>query len=522
MAYTKFVYTEVGWKNGSESLTTPLGKTNLRHMDSAIYNIAENLDIVHSEMSSGKFDKDDAGKVIVGMPTWNPNTGILAFQFYDGTMFQVDFNVEKIPVSFSMDSAGRITMTTSDGTEWTADIGDVIPDYTFVDSDTIAMSDVKNGTHAHTISAQIKKGSVKGEYLQPDYLADVTTQANSAKASAKTAGDYADAAEYDAKLSQSYAVGGSGIREGEATDSAKFYKEKAEEAAEEAGEYLADLQSVQVTGVKGSAESDYRKGNVNLTASNVGAAPTSHASTETTYGVSSATNYGHAMASSTTPKINGNASVGTETNKFARGDHVHPLQTSVSGSSGSCTGNAATATKLATARTMRTNLASASTASFNGTADITPGVTGTLPVANGGTGKTSFTSGQVLVGNGTSAVSQRAIDSTSGGTSGSGALITSGAVFAGLNAKVGKNDFLFFSQQKSYTGSGGTSTVTITINDDYEAIFLEAHMLNGTVNGSKDWDCYVKSFSQSGTTVNITLSGAYMGAISISGLCEKI
>lgn len=63
-------------------------------------------------------------------------------------------------------------------------------------------------------------------------------------------------------------------------------------------------------------------------------APTSHASTATTYGVSSAANYGHAMASSTTPKANGTAAVGSETAKFARGDHVHPIQTSVSGNAG--------------------------------------------------------------------------------------------------------------------------------------------------------------------------------------------
>lgn len=58
--------------------------------------------------------------------------------------------------------------------------------------------------------------------------------------------------------------------------------------------------------------------------------------------------------------------------------------------SGSITGNAGSATKLATARTIRTNLASASTASFNGTANVTPGVTGTLPVGNGGTGVTTL------------------------------------------------------------------------------------------------------------------------------------
>ncbi len=56
-------------------------------------------------------------------------------------------------------------------------------------------------------------------------------------------------------------------------------------------------------------------------------APTSHASSATTYGVSTASNYGHAKASSTTPKANGTAGVGSETNSFARGDHVHPIDT---------------------------------------------------------------------------------------------------------------------------------------------------------------------------------------------------
>lgn len=67
------------------------------------------------------------------------------------------------------------------------------------------------------------------------------------------------------------------------------------------------------------------------------------------------------------------------------------------GGTGNATGLAASATKLATARTIRTNLASTSTASFNGTANITPGVTGTLPVANGGTGQTNAVmAGQAL------------------------------------------------------------------------------------------------------------------------------
>lgn len=229
MGFVTYVYSRIHWLNKSESLSTPIGKSNLNHMDSAIYHIAKNLNIAYNEVSAGKLDRADADKVIVGMPTWNPNTGVLAFKFYDGTTFQVDFNVEKIPVSFSMDSAGVITMRTSDGTEWTADIGDMIPDDVFEDSDRIVFSKTKNAYGGYKIRADLRRGSITGEYLQPDYLADVTVQAGKAAASAKQASDFADNARFDAKLSQSYAVGGSGVREGEDGDCAKKYKEKCQE-----------------------------------------------------------------------------------------------------------------------------------------------------------------------------------------------------------------------------------------------------------------------------------------------------
>lgn len=137
--------------------------------------------------------------------------------------------------------------------------------------------------------------------------------------------------------------------------------------------------------------------------------PTVHASTATTYGAASDTQYGHAKASGTTPKASGTAAVGTETGTFARGDHVHPAQTTVSG-------NAGTATKLATARTVRTNLASTSTASFDGSANITPGVTGVLPVANGGTGNTTNTAADSTKWNG--AAKTVSTGNPSGGTNG--------------------------------------------------------------------------------------------------------
>lgn len=76
----------------------------------------------------------------------------------------------------------------------------------------------------------------------------------------------------------------------------------------------------------------------------IGAAPAGHASSTTTYGVSTAANYGHAKASGTTPKAPGEAAAGSETAAFARGDHVHPLQLMEKGVTTAGTGAAYTAT----------------------------------------------------------------------------------------------------------------------------------------------------------------------------------
>lgn len=76
---------------------------------------------------------------------------------------------------------------------------------------------------------------------------------------------------------------------------------------------------------------------------------------------------------------------------------------------GTLTATASSALKLANPRNIQTNLSSTSAVAFDGSANITPGVTGTLGVGNGGTGATTFTSGQVLIGNGGNAIGTRAI-----------------------------------------------------------------------------------------------------------------
>jgi hypothetical protein len=117
------------------------------------------------------------------------------------------------------------------------------------------------------------------------------------------------------------------------------------------------------------------------------------------------------------------------------------------------TGNAATATALQTARTI-------GGVSFNGTANINlPGVntegnqnttgtsanvTGTVAVSNGGTGQTTFTNGQLLIGNTTGGTLAKATL-----TAGTGVSITNGAGSISIAA----------TNNGTVTSVGGTGTV---------------------------------------------------------------
>ena len=228
--YSKVDYTRINWENKSTSLKTPLNESNLNKMDKAISDLCENLDIAHTESDVKKLDKSSANKLLSETPTWDSDTGILTFKFFDGTSFSVDFNIEKIPVSFSMDSAGVITMETADGTRWTADISKAIPSaYTFSNGARITFTETTGEDGTKKITADIVKGSITDEYLATDFLAKITSNVNAASSSAASAASSATDAAADAKLAQSYAIGGSGIRDGEDTDNAKYYAQKSAE-----------------------------------------------------------------------------------------------------------------------------------------------------------------------------------------------------------------------------------------------------------------------------------------------------
>lgn len=212
MALNK-VYTRINWED-YPSENTDLDAYNLNQMDSAI-DALDNRIILQDAL---KVDKSAINGNIADW-TMDETTGIITITKYNGEKIIFDLNIEKIPVGFSMSDDGIITMTTEDGTQFTADIGSMIPVLTFEDSATIAVS--VNGTGKNkTYSFSIKTGSVTDDMLQPNYLADIRVE--SANASA-----YAQSANAKSVLAESYAVGGTGTREGEDTDNAKYYMEQA-------------------------------------------------------------------------------------------------------------------------------------------------------------------------------------------------------------------------------------------------------------------------------------------------------
>jgi hypothetical protein len=261
MAYTKVEYNPVNWKNKSEGLITPLDKRNLNNMDGAIKTLADSLDVAYNELDTKKLSVDGSYKIISETPTWDEKTGILRFKFYDGTEFIVDFNVEKIPVSFSMNEKGVITMTTEDGTKWTADIGSLTPNYVYDDNERIAVTTSKAEDGSTHVSFDLKKGSITNDYLANDYLASIIaetvkaqTASSDAKKSADSASESASNAAYDAKLAQSYAIGGSEIRDGEDLDNAKYYANESKNQAKNATDYAISA-SANATAAKKSADS---------------------------------------------------------------------------------------------------------------------------------------------------------------------------------------------------------------------------------------------------------------------------
>ena len=181
MSYINVYPSRINWEN-EPNISTPINATNLNKADYALYAIDQTL----AGWDTSKANESDL-LLCVKTIDYDTSTGVFVFTWQNGTTKTIDLNIEKIPVSFSMDANGVITMTTEDGTTYTADVGALIKTYTFTDSAVIDFTVTTDASGNKTVTADIVDGSITGQKLQPNYLADCQTAATNSSNSATAA-----------------------------------------------------------------------------------------------------------------------------------------------------------------------------------------------------------------------------------------------------------------------------------------------------------------------------------------------
>ena len=189
MAYVNVYPSRINWEN-EPSINTPINAVNLNKIDYAVYEHDQTL----ANWDTTKANQSDL-LLCVKTISYDTDTGVFVFTWQNGTSQTVDLNIEKIPVSFSMDANGVITMTTEDGTQYTADVGSLIKTYTFTDSGRIDFTVTTDASGNKTVVADIIDGSITGAKLQPNYLADCQAAQTGAETAQGLSEDSAEDAE---------------------------------------------------------------------------------------------------------------------------------------------------------------------------------------------------------------------------------------------------------------------------------------------------------------------------------------
>ena len=86
----------IEWEN-EPSTNTPINETNLNKMDYAIYEIDGR--VVTFDLT--KANQSDLLQTVKNV-TYDTETGIFTFTFWNGSTVEADLNIEKIPVSFRL------------------------------------------------------------------------------------------------------------------------------------------------------------------------------------------------------------------------------------------------------------------------------------------------------------------------------------------------------------------------------------------------------------------------------------
>jgi len=309
-------YSRINWEN-FPSVATPINERNLNKVDEALNEVDNRV----LGLDTVKLDKSTANKLVKNVD-FNEKTGIFTITFLDETTKNLDTKLEKLAINFRFDyETQKLILTLVDGTEQSIDLSALLTQYEFTVSDTIALTVDSSGK----VSATVKNGSITGDMLEPNYLADIKVETASSLANKQASETASNLSNEYALLSKSYAHGDSGVREGEDSDNAKYYYNQTKQISQGlngivpmgtvtfatlptedivknamynvsdaftsderfndgGGIYYGPGNNViwtaegkwdvtassNVTGIKGDAEDTYRQGNVNITAENIG------------------------------------------------------------------------------------------------------------------------------------------------------------------------------------------------------------------------------------------------------------
>lgn len=300
------------WEN-YPSDKSPLNEANLNKLENSVDIIDDRV----ITLDTTKATKMEVATLVADV-TFEESTGIITITKKNGSKITIDTQMEKIAINFDYNTTTQqIILTLIDGTQQYIDLSALITQYEFLDTDTVTFTVGTDGK----VSASVKEGSIEEKYLEPNYLAKIKVEVAKAETSR------ADAAA-SATKAESYAMGGTGSREGEDSDNAKYYYKQVKDVSEAVKgglqprgtvafadlPQLADcvvgwmfnisdeftttddfkegagntvpaganiyktsdgkwdvLAGTPVTGIKGAKEDSFRRGNVEITAENVGA-----------------------------------------------------------------------------------------------------------------------------------------------------------------------------------------------------------------------------------------------------------
>lgn len=216
------IYSRINWEN-FPSEKTAVNESNLNKMDLAI----DNLDDRVVAMDASKVDLTKANELVEEI-LWDESNGTLTVVKMNGSRAVIDTKLEKLAVNFTYNpQTQQLVIALDDGTVQNVDLSSLITEYEFLDSDTIAF-EIAGGK----VKAIVKNGSITENHLAQEYLAEIRTQVGRAEMSAKSADASEKNAASSSALAKSYAVGGTGTRDGEDTDNAKYYAEQAKNASD--------------------------------------------------------------------------------------------------------------------------------------------------------------------------------------------------------------------------------------------------------------------------------------------------